>query len=825
MKLFRRVFLATSLFALFTATAMWAQDQGPSPDQNQVQNQDQSQDPPGRAARLQYIQGSVSVQPAGTGDWVEGALNRPLTNADNVWTDKSARTELNVGTGIMRLNSESSLTLTNVGDNSVQVQLHQGTLNLRVRKLYEGEIYEVDTPNMAFTVQKSGEYRFDVDPDGDASMVTVFKGQGDATGEGPAVHVKEHERARFHEGTSLAHEFSPAPGYDGFDDWCRVRDKREGTVSAQYVAPGVVGYEDLDEYGTWSEVPEYGHIWRPRVSVGWAPYREGHWAYIDPWGWTWVDDAPWGYAPFHYGRWVNYDGYWGWAPGPRYIRPVYAPALVTWFGGAGWGVGIGFGGGYGYGWCPLGWGEPYYPWYHYSRGYYGRVNISNTRIVNINNYYGRGGNNFRYANMRYAGGRTAVSRDTIIGSRPVGRSMVNVPERNFERGRLGGRVDITPDRTSRLGVNAGRAAAGAPSRSFSRPVVSRMNAPGRSERADFNRGGAVNNRVEGRPGGQADARNNGRFVPRPGATNSGEARGGERAGAMNGRTDARPQGGQSEARNNNRNNNGRFVPRPGAKAPGANEARTATSARVPNNASQPNRGFQGQRNEPGANQARSNTERSNVPRPTAGVRSERSDMQRSESPRANQSVRSMPSQGAPANRGAERSSPRPTENGGARNAERPSGGQRNSGRPDGGHSYMSVPRPTGQVRSASSYYGSSQQTRGEQSSRSYSGNSRETYGSARSYSQPSGSYSASGRSSGQAGRSYSEPSRSYSSAGARSYSQPSGGYSQRSMGSGGGSRSSAPSMGSGARGGGGGSFHGSSGGGGGARASNGRHGR
>ena len=337
MKLFRRVLLATSMFALLTVTALWAEDQ----------------DPPGRAARLQYIQGSVSVQPQGTGDWVEGALNRPLTNSDNIWTDKNARSELSVGTGIMRLNSESSLTLTNISDNGVQVQLHQGTLNLRVRKLYEGEIYEVDTPNMAFTVQKSGEYRFDVDPDGDASVVTVFKGQGDATGEGPAVHVKDHEQARFHGGTSLAHEFSPAPGYDGFDDWCRVRDKREGTVSAQYVAPGVVGSEDLDEYGTWSEVPEYGHIWVPRhVSVGWAPYREGHWAYIDPWGWTWVDDAPWGYAPFHYGRWVYTGGYWGWAPGPRYIRPIYAPALVAWFGGPGWGVGLGFGGGVGYGWCP-----------------------------------------------------------------------------------------------------------------------------------------------------------------------------------------------------------------------------------------------------------------------------------------------------------------------------------------------------------------------------------------------------------------------------------------------------------------------------------------
>src|SRR5215471_4045657 len=79
-------------------------------------------DPPGRVARLQYMSGSVSVQPHGTDDWVEGTLNRPLTNADNIWTDNDSRAELNVGTGVMRMSAMSSLTLTNVTDNTVQVQ-------------------------------------------------------------------------------------------------------------------------------------------------------------------------------------------------------------------------------------------------------------------------------------------------------------------------------------------------------------------------------------------------------------------------------------------------------------------------------------------------------------------------------------------------------------------------------------------------------------------------------------------------------------------------------------------------------------------------------
>ncbi len=210
----RRVILAMLFVLSLTAVVAWAQEDAP-----------QKGDPPGRAVRLQYMSGSVSIQPAGNGDWVEGALNRPLTNSDNIWSDKSSRAELNVGTGILRMGDETSVTLTNVGDNSVQVELHQGTLNLHVRHLFEGEIYEIDTPNLAFTVQKSGDYRFDVDPNGDATVVTVRKGEGDATGQGPGVRVHSDQQVRFTNETSLTHEVAEAPAYDGFDSWCAVRDK------------------------------------------------------------------------------------------------------------------------------------------------------------------------------------------------------------------------------------------------------------------------------------------------------------------------------------------------------------------------------------------------------------------------------------------------------------------------------------------------------------------------------------------------------------------------------------------------------------------------
>src|SRR5579863_3151631 len=125
---------------------------GPGPGQGPGQAQEQGQgqgDVPGRAVDLHYVSGQVSVQPAGMNDWVEGAVNRPLTTADKVWADKNSRAELHLGTSVIRIDSETSLTLTNVNDQTVQVELDQGALNLRVRKIYDGEVYEVDTLNLA----------------------------------------------------------------------------------------------------------------------------------------------------------------------------------------------------------------------------------------------------------------------------------------------------------------------------------------------------------------------------------------------------------------------------------------------------------------------------------------------------------------------------------------------------------------------------------------------------------------------------------------------------------------------------------------------------
>jgi hypothetical protein len=566
---FCMVFLVGCLFA----ASGWAQsqppeDQLPPPQDQSIQNQSAPDDsgstqadPPGRVARLNYMSGQVSLQPQGTGDWVQGDRNRPLTDGDNVWADKDSRAEVSFGTAQARIDSLSSLTLTNVSDNAVQLTLHQGALNLHVAQLENGEIYEVDTPNIAFTVDKAGDYRFDVDSNADTTLATVWKGSGDATESGaPAVHIAAGQQVNFTGGNSPQHQVRQAPQPDAFDQWCMARDQsEEHSASAKYVNPGVVGSDDLDQYGTWSETPDYGSVWAPTgVAPDWAPYTYGQWSYIGPWGWTWVDAYPWGFAPFHYGRWVWWNGGWGWAPGPYGYRPWYSPAMVAWWGGPGWGLGFGFGFGFGggFGWCPLGWGEPFFPWYHAGPGYFRNINIRNTRINNFNrisnNYFHNGGQPLYGHNgvgmPRFAtthNGLTAMSRNNLQRGTQVRGNSVRVTPAQFKGASALGRVSASPSRQAMLGAHAGAPAARPSSSVFSRPTVSRMTPPSQAGRGNQTAsrsaerpGTSAARPTEGsRPATSAANRNNegafgGRNVPRPPNASVGQSRGGNQM-AMN----------------------------------------------------------------------------------------------------------------------------------------------------------------------------------------------------------------------------------------------------------------------------------------------------
>src|SRR6266478_3053611 len=384
-------------------------------------------DPPGRAGRLNYINGPVSFQPAGVNEWVDATINRPLTTGDHIWVGEGGHAEIHVGSTALRLSSNTAFQFLNLDDQTAQIQLSEGTLTARVRNFGRNQNFEIDTPSMAFTVLGPGEYRIGADPNSQTSTITVRVGDGEVTGGGQTFPVHAREQAIVTGGDQITYDVESAPGPDAWDRWSTSRDLREDrSASARYVSREMTGYEDLDQYGQWSNEAGYGQVWRPtRVAAGWSPYHDGHWVWIAPWGWTWVDDQPWGYAPSHYGRWASFNDGWGWVPGPLNVTPYYAPALVGWVGGGrgcdSFSVGFSFGNAAAVGWFPLGPRDPYIPGYNTSQGYFNRVNNTNTTINNttITNYYNDSRNsnntitNVKYVNQNVPNAVIAVPQNTF----------------------------------------------------------------------------------------------------------------------------------------------------------------------------------------------------------------------------------------------------------------------------------------------------------------------------------------------------------------------------------------------------------------------------
>lgn len=332
------------------------------------------QDPPGRVGRIAAVQGGVWADESG--DWVSALRNRPFTAGDRLATDAASAVELEIGSTTAYLGPESELEALRLDDERVVLQLHRGSVALRVLSGDVADEFEVLTAQGSFLPLRSGAYRVDQHDDG--SDASVWRGDLQFVAPDWRETLASGQRAQFwREGPQqLMRSRALTPQNDDFAlAFLRLDETASRSAPPPYLSPEMTGIDDLDRYGQWQQTADFGAVWIPSsVAAGWAPYRQGHWAWIRPWGWTWVDDAPWGFAPFHYGRWLYWGNRWAWAPGPRVVRPVYAPALVAWVGGPNFSVAIGGRTGPAVGWMPLGPHEAYRPGYPTSPRYVDRLN-------------------------------------------------------------------------------------------------------------------------------------------------------------------------------------------------------------------------------------------------------------------------------------------------------------------------------------------------------------------------------------------------------------------------------------------------------------------
>ena len=402
--------------------------------------------------RLGFVDGQVSFWRAGAEEWVAAQVNTALAPGDALYTGSPGNLEVQIGTrAYVRAWADTQLGIANLEPDFVQLQVTTGYLSLDLRRLDPGLTVEVNTPHAAFTIEHAGYYRINV-AERRTSFITRRGGRATVTpASGTAASIAPSEEVVVDGTDGPQVSTYVAPELDVWDRWNYARtDALIDSLSSRYIPSGVYGIDDLDHHGSWRVVDAYGQVWVPAgVSADWAPYSTGSWTWDPHYGWTWVDTAPWGWAPYHHGRWVYVSNVWAWAPGPMVVRPVYAPALVAFFGPR---VGISIGiTGPALGWVALGWGEPIVPWWG-PTGFIGvpwwfgwggprvvnNVVIGHTTVVHVHEI-----NLYRNVGVRHA--VRVIPRDRF-GRGRVPRAQATVEPRHLEP--IHGKVDVAPGRSS-----------------------------------------------------------------------------------------------------------------------------------------------------------------------------------------------------------------------------------------------------------------------------------------------------------------------------------------------------------------------------------------
>jgi hypothetical protein len=354
------------------------------------------------AARIERVEGQVGVSQSldnSNSQWVEARPNSPITVGDRIYTRDNSRSQIAfTGRNFATVDPNTALDVLDLSAQRTQVALRNGSALFDVGS--PAELFEVATPCGAVDFEQPGMYQVAINENGNA-VATAYSGGAQVVGQGGAGRIDKGENLAIPcQGSSPAVLSRVDAGQAGtvIDSYYRSRyprsydgryrsyyaylddpyyyDPSRRYSSYNYVSDYMPGVYDLDDYGDWQYVSDYGYCWHPRVDNGWAPYQSGYWTTDYPYGLTWVSNEPWGYAPYHYGRWTYASNNWFWVPESTRSYPTYSPALVAFlpFGDSS------------VGWVALGPSDPYVPRYYDSNWqpvYIGSRDVYANRIANL----------------------------------------------------------------------------------------------------------------------------------------------------------------------------------------------------------------------------------------------------------------------------------------------------------------------------------------------------------------------------------------------------------------------------------------------------------
>lgn len=287
--------------------------------------------------RIREVKGEVWLRTGPGNEGEEVYDNMPLTEGYGIVTGPGGFVDIEV-------DSETFVRMGEGSEISLREVIHDRLLMEHVAgRVYVSRLGESGRWAITFAFgfdgmldfKGQGAFRIDEGTQGTIN-VSVREGRVTLRAEGKKYLIREGEMAMLGEEVRLSRAY-------GRDSWDLLNEKRDSEVLALsgggYIQEVVAGRHDMEKYGEWVEVPDYGYAWRPIVVVsGWAPFRYGRWVFLSPFGWTWVSLEPWGWITYHYGNWVTTSHYgWVWVPSAQYrlwyparARLIVEPRGISW---------------------------------------------------------------------------------------------------------------------------------------------------------------------------------------------------------------------------------------------------------------------------------------------------------------------------------------------------------------------------------------------------------------------------------------------------------------------------------------------------------------
>jgi hypothetical protein len=464
-------------------------------------------------AHISIVEGVVGLERDGKTD--DSPANMPLLAGDRVRT-RSGRAEiLFVDGSTLHLDNNSAIDL----QSDELVRLIDGRIRVSIPGPAREVSYRIDAPQGWAHISEPGDYRVSLmeSAGGGELELAVIRGRAELANEGGRTPLRAGERAFARAGAAPSDAYvANSAATDAFDRWSEALRDQRIAASTEYLPEEVRPYAaSLEQYGYWRDEPVYGHVWYPRVAVGWRPYYRGRWVSLRPYGWTWVAHDPWGWPTHHYGRWgISPAGAWFWVPGrtwgAAWVSWAYAPGYVSW--------------------CPLGWNNR--PLFHINAGYVHGYDPWRAWTVVATPHFGHGyvhnyavrashidrgtlsafASRDRAPEIRNAAGARRSAPIGVAGTRPRPGSAplyTNVPADRARVNTDGARIRVadgarpSPSSSAGAALPVGRAMP-------SRPAV-------RSDRGmpQYRNGSTVAGRGEGASAAQPDGRSDSRQGARP----------------------------------------------------------------------------------------------------------------------------------------------------------------------------------------------------------------------------------------------------------------------------------------------------------------------